>query len=404
MSRVIIALAVLGTILLPGATVAQTSTRALRVQVENPTKAERRDETVALGWADLRRQLPAITPVRVRVTDADGRREITAQAYDADADGQTDSLLFQVDLLPGETKWYRVEAVAPSVQPKARVHVKFVPERTDVAWESDRIAYRTYGQLLWQLENLHTSGVDVWMKRTRELVLDKWYSAGHDSYHVDRGEGADFFRVGSTMGGGATAIWRDGRLHRAENFAKHRIIADGPIRAAFELEFDPWDAAGLQVTETKRIAIDAGHNLYRQESVFGTGSGGPGEITYAVGFTKRKGLVGSMTRANSWAWLSGWGPVDRTTGGHGDLGTAVMLERANLVDWKETDDHYVAIATARAGIPVVHYIGAGWTPSGDFGSAEDWWAHLDAVAQRLAAPLRVTVAREETARQARSGR
>ena len=50
------------------------------------------------------------------------------------------------------------------------MHVKFVPERTDVAWESDRIAYRTYGQLLWQLENLHTSGVDVWMKRTRNLV------------------------------------------------------------------------------------------------------------------------------------------------------------------------------------------------------------------------------------------
>jgi pectinesterase len=236
------------------------------------------------------------------------------------------------------------------------------------------------------------------MKRTRDLVLDKWYSAGHDSYHVDKGEGADFFRVGSTLGGGATAIWRDGRLHRAENFAKHRILADGPIRAAFELEFDPWDAGGTQVTETKRIHIDAGQNLYRQESVFRPAAGGPSEITYAVGFTKRRGLVGSMSRTNAWAWLSGWGPVDRTTGGHGDLGTAVMLERSRLVDWKETDDHYVAVATARAGVPVIHYIGAGWTPSGDFDRAEDWWAHLDALAQRLAAPLRVTVGREGTAR------
>lgn len=398
MSRVIIGLAVLGSFLSPHAGAAQPSARALLVQVENPTNADRRDETVGLGWADLRRQLPSIAPARVRVTDANSRREITVQAYDADADGQTDSLLFQVSLLPGETRSYRVEAIAPSVQAKPRAHVKFVPERTDVAWESDRIAFRTYGQLLWKLENLHTSGVDVWTKRTRDLVLDKWYSASHDSYHVDRGEGADFFKVGSTLGGGATAIWRDGRLHRAENFAKHRIIADGPIRAAFELEFDPWDAAGLRVTETKRIAIDAGHNLYRQESVFRTASGGPGEIPYAVGFTKRKGLVGSMSRANAWAWLSGWGPVDRTTGGHGDLGTAVMLDRSTLLDWKETDDHYLAVATARAGIPVVHYIGAGWTPSGDFGSVEDWWAHLDAMAQRLAAPLRVTVAREGTAR------
>ena len=374
------------------------SARPVIIRVENPSQLERRDETVAIAWGELRRLLPAITATRVLVLDATSRRERAVQAYDADADGQPDSLLFQVTLMPGETGLYHAEAAAATAEVKPRVHVKFVPERTDIAWESDRIAFRTYGQLLWQLENLHTSGVDVWMKRTRDLVLDKWYSAGHDSYHVDKGEGADFFRVGSTMGGGATAIWRDGKLHRAENFANHRIIADGPIRAAFELEFDPWNAGGITVTETKRISIDAGQNLYRQESVFRPAAGGPSEITYAVGFTKRKGLVGSMSRANAWAWLSGWGPVDRTTGGHGDLGTAVMLERAQLIDWKETDDHYVALATARAGVPVIHYIGAGWTPSGDFDRAEDWWAHLDAKAQRLAAPLRVTVGREGTAR------
>lgn len=384
-------------LLLPGEAPAQQS-RPVVIRVENPSQLERRDETVAIAWTELRRLLPAVTAARVRVVDGISRGETVSQAYDANADGQPDSLLFQVTLMPGASASYVVEASAPSVAAKPRVHVKFVPERTDVAWESDRIAYRTYGQLLWQLENLHTSGVDVWMKRTRDLVLDKWYSAGHDSYHVDKGEGADFFRVGSTLGGGATAIWRDGKLHRAENFAKHRIIADGPIRAAFELEFDPWDAAGLRVTETKRISIDAGQNLYRQESVFRAADGSSNDITYAVGLTKRKGLVGSMSRANAWAWLSGWGPVDRTTGGHGDLGTAVMLERDRLVDWKETDDHYVAIATARAGVPVIHYIGAGWTPSGDFDHAEDWWAHLDAHAQRLAAPLRVTVGREGTAR------
>ena len=384
-------------ILLPASALAQ-SARPIIVRVENPSPLERRDETVALSWAEVRRLLPAANANRIRVLAVLSREEIVTQVYDANADGQPDSLLFQVNLTPGESEAFEIEAAASALKPKARVHVKFVPERTDVAWESDRIAFRTYGQLLWQLENLHSSGVDVWMKRTRDLVLDKWYSAGHDSYHVDKGEGADFFRVGSTLGGGATAIWRDGKLHRAENFAKHRIIADGPIRAVFELEFDPWDAAGLRVTETKRISIDAGQNLYRQESTFRPVGEGSADITYAVGFTKRKGLVGSMSRANAWAWLSGWGPVDRTTGGHGDLGTAVMLERSRLVDWKETDDHYVAIATARAGVPVVHYIGAGWTPSGDFDRAEDWWAHLDALAQRLAAPLRVTVAREGTAR------
>ena len=61
--------------------------------------------------------------------------------------------------------------------------------------------------------------------------------------------------------------WR-GRLHRAENFASHRVLANGPIRAVFELTYDPWDAAGVRVTERKRISLDAGANLFRQESVY----------------------------------------------------------------------------------------------------------------------------------------
>ena len=387
------ALAGLAGALFPLSSPAQAPARPVMVRVENPMQLERRDETVAVGWAELQKALPSLAAGRVRVVEAGSRNELLAQAYDADADGRPDSLLFQVTLLPGQSAAYEVQAAAPTAKLAPRVHVKFVPERTDIAWESDRIAFRTYGQLLWQLENLHTSGVDVWTKRTRDLILEKWYSPGHASYHVDTGEGADFFKVGSTLGGGATAIWRDGTLYRAENFASHRIIADGPIRATFELDFDPWDAAGLRVTETKRISIDAGQHLYRQESVFRTPGSTTAEIPYAVGFTKRKGLVGSMSSAHAWAWLSGWGPVDRTTGGHGDLGTAVLLERSRVEDWKETDDHFVAISTARAGVPVVHYIGAGWTPSGDFEHAEDWWSHLDSFAQRLAAPLRVTVSR-----------
>ena len=374
-------------------TVAAQASRAsapsVAVRAENPLPSPRGDETIAIAWTTLRQRLPALAANRARVRDAVSGAEVVSQVLDANADGVPDSLLFQVSFAPGETRAFLVEAVA-AAPAKRRVHVKFVPERTDVAWESDRMAWRTYGQLLWQLENLHTSGVDVWVKRTRELVLDKWYAGGHDFYHLDRGEGADFFKVGSTLGGGATAIWRDGKMHRAENFRAHRIIADGPIRAIFELEFDPWEAAGLRVTETKRISIDGGHSLYRQESVFR--AEGSDSLTYALGFVKRPGLVGSTSRAGQWAWLAGWGPVENKygEGGHGDLGTAVMTDRARVTDMKETNDHYVLLATARSGQPVVHWIGAGWTGSRDFRSVEDWWNHLGDWGRRLEHPVRVT--------------
>lgn len=368
------------------------------VRAENPIPLERRDETIALPWATLRDRLATVAPDRVRVRDLAGGAELMTQVLDADVDGRPDSLLFQASFFGNETKTFAVEAVAPASAAKPRVHVKFVPDRTDVAWESDRIAFRTYGQLLWQLENLHSSGVDVWVKRTREVVLDKWYAAGHDAYHADRGEGADFYKVGPTLGAGATAIWRNGRMYRAENFKSHRIVADGPIRAIFELEFEPWDAGGVRVTETKRIAIDAGQNLYWQQSVFR--AQGVDSLQYAVGFVKRPGLIGSTSRARQWAWLTGWGPVDNKPGegGHGDLGTAVLLDRGRVIDVKETDDHYVVTATARSGQPVVHYLGAGWTGSRDFDDVQDWWTYLDAYARRLGAPLRVTIGSVAAAR------
>jgi hypothetical protein len=68
----------------------------------------------------------------------------------------------------------------------------------------------------------------------------------------------------------------------------------------------------------------------------------------------------------------------------------VMLPRDQVSDWKEADNHYLAVSHARSGQPVVHYIGAGWTASGDFPTPQSWWAYLDSFAQRLASPIGVT--------------
>src|SRR3982750_3340930 len=364
------------------------------VKVQNPAPFERHDETIAIAWSALHARLPAIAGNLVRVRESASGAEIASQALDSDMDGAPATLLFQSSFYPNEARAFVVEAAAPAAPAKSRVHVKYIPDRTDVAWESDRMAWRTYGQLLWQLENLHSSGVDVWVKRTRDLVLDKWYAGGHDFYHLDRGEGADFYKVGPPLGGAATALWRNGQMYRAENFKSYKIVADGPVRAIFELYFEPWQVGSTKFTQTNRIAIDAGSNLYWQQSVFNIVGGAADSLQYALGFVKRPGLIGSTSRPRAWMWLPGWGPVDNKygEGGHGDLGTAVLLERARATDVKETDDHFFVVANAKAGIPVVQYIGAGWTGSRDFGSVEDWWKYLDELSRRLAAPLRISIA------------
>ena len=372
---------------------AQQAPASLTLRVENPAAVARVAETVAVPWEVVAR-LPGAGPGRVRVREPVSGRELTAQALDGDADGQLDSLLFQASFEPRAAKLFLVEAAAPADSVVSQAHVLFVPEREDVAWESDRIAFRIYGKKLWELENLHTNGIDVWPKRTRRLVLDEWYSAGHDSYHIDKGEGADFFQVGPTLGAGGTGIWRNGVLHRGDNFLQHRLIADGPVRAIFELDYGAIDAAGLQAMEHKRVSIDAGQHLFRQESTFRASE--VGELEVVVGLVKRADMVGSTSKAAAWAWLSGWGPIAPGTGGHGELGTAVLVPRAGLVDSKELDDHYITISRVPAGQPLVSYVGAGWSSSRDFGSAEEWWRYLANFAQRLEHPLKVQVLPPQT--------
>lgn len=367
---------------------AQSVTR-LSVRADNELAIARHDETMRVPWTDVQRRLGAPKADHVRVMDAEGR-EIPSQVVDDNGDGTLDALIFQGDFAARETRHFVVEASAPTMKYEPKVSVRHDVERDDMAWESDRIAFRIYGEGLKKTSSaMSSSGIDVWNKKTRALIVEKWYAKGHDSYHVDTGEGADFYDVGETLGNGGVAGWARDTIWRADNFKSWRVIAAGPIRASFELTYDPWNVNGMMVSEVKRITIDAGSNIYKAESVFSTHGGG--DIPYVIGTVKRPGMIGVISRNNTWAWATGWGPVAPKSGGHGEMGTAFLLPRAAVSDWKEVHGHYLAVSHATSGRPVVHYVGAGWTDSGDFPTPQAWWGYLDEMARRIESPVRVTL-------------
>lgn len=380
-----------GLVLLVPSLLAAQAPASFNVRVSNTLSIARPDETIAIAWTTVTSQLPGALADRVRVIDGASDRDVVSQVVDNDGDGRPDELIFQASFSPGEQKKFSV-AVAANAAPAApvRVYAAHMAERDDMAWESDRIAFRMYGQGLWKVDSLNSSGIDIWVKRVRTPIIEKWYGKGHDSYHRDTGEGADFFDVGQTLGVGGTAIWKENTLYRAYNFKTWRVIANGPVRAIFEVQYEPWNANGLVVSETKRIAIDAGSNLNRVTSIFRTASG-TGDVPFTTGLVKRKGVIGSTSRAQGWAWITHWGLMAPKDGGHDNLGIAVMLPKDRLDDWKETDTHYLALSHAKSGEPVSYYMGGGWTGSGDFRDVNDWWNYLDAFAQRLTTPLVIDV-------------
>jgi hypothetical protein len=151
----------------------------------------------------------------------------------------------------------------------------------------------------------------------------------------------------------------------------------------FELRYDAWNAAGRQVAETKRISIDAGANFSRVESRYT--SDRAGALPVAVGIAQRKGN-GRLVRDTNASWMSYWEPESAP---NGHTACAVIVPGQTTRAATDGTDALL-VGTAQPGQPFVHYLGAGWSRSGDFPDAQAWETHVRNVVQRLAVPLRVT--------------
>jgi hypothetical protein len=378
------------------------------VTVTHDLDAARPYETITIPWADVVRALPGALLQHIAVKDAAGRSlpyqvtNIAPEAKDPLGVGVAyGELIFQHDFAAGEKSAIftieKIEGVAP-VFP-AKVFARYVPERLDdFAWENDKVAHRTYGPALAApaepgsgKEVLVTSGLDVWCKRVAYPIVDRWYNKGHDHYHHDEGEGMDMYQVGTSRGCGGTGVWDGQKLHVGRNYKTWKVIANGPIRAIFELAYDAWDANGLKVTETKRFTVDAGHNLDQIDSTFAVVEGAAKEITIGIGVNKNSGDRGQdataeLTKNQTDGWFTQW-ETEKTNGA---IGEAVIVP-AGLQGFAEDAVNQLSLAKAASGQPLRYFAGAGWSKAGEFTTRQAWNDYVAGCAARLRSPVRITI-------------
>jgi hypothetical protein len=371
--------------------------------VTHDLEIARPSETIVIPWSAVNNALPGALLQKIAVKDSAGRvlpyqvTNVAPQAKDPENKGVAyGELIFQHSFAAGEKSATftveKIESVAPVFPTKA--FARYVPERLDdFAWENDRLAHRTYGPALGEpaapgsgKEVLVTSGLDLWCKRVEYPIVDRWYNKGHDHYHKDQGEGMDMYQVGKSRGCGGTGVWDGQTLYVGRNYKTWRVLANGPIRAIFELTYEAWDAAGVKVAEVKRFTVDAGHNLDQIESTF-TFEGGK-EITVAVGLHKNSADRGQdakyeVLQDQAGGILGQW-IVQKS---NGQLGTGVVLPK--IEGFAEDTLNLLALAKATSGVPVRYYAGAGWDRSGHFPTKQSWEAYLADVAKRVKSPVKV---------------
>ena len=366
----------------------QACSQRVIIQVENQASFDRKTETIEIQWNEINTKLNLSNSSPVAVSE-DGNK-IVHQVIDIDANGTPDYLLFQSSFKQDEKKQFTIMKVEANVPVESITDAKYILPRKDVAWENDCIAFRIYGG---PLAGDVQSGLDVWVKRVRYHIIDKWYDGDslkgkkRISYHVDHGEGADMFNVGKTLGAGGSALWVDTTLCQFGLFTKEQIIATGPIRAMFTVTYDTVLADGETLNEEKTYTLDAGENLNRID-VHYTGLKKDGAVNIALGLVKREGTIPYSDESNN--WLSLWGLVnDDSTNGY--LGTGLILPKRSYRERREDANNYLIIGSTSADKQFTYYAGAGWTRSGDFSSVDNWNSYLKTFTLRLESPLRVMI-------------
>jgi hypothetical protein len=378
----------------------------LTITVTNGYAGPRPAEMIAVSWADVNQALPGALLQRIAVKDAQGNvlpyqvTNVAPQAKDPQGAGVAyGELLFQHDFAAGETSAVftveKIDTVAP-VFP-AKVFARYVGERLDdFAWENDKVAHRTYGPALARPDDpkagkevLVTSGLDVWCKRVNYPIVDRWYNKGHDHYHKDEGEGMDMYQVGISRGCGGTGIWDGKQLHVGRNYKTWKVIANGPIRAIFELTYETWSANGVYVSEVKRFTVDAGTNLDRIDSTFTVT--GATDVTVGIGLNKSPADRGqdpqiALTPVQADGTFTQW-VVQKS---NGSLGTAVIAAEG-FAGFAEDDRNHLVLARAVPGTPLRYYAGAGWSKAGEFTTPAAWNAYIAAFAARLKSPLHIAL-------------
>lgn len=371
----------------------QCSSQSYKVTINNTLNFER-NEIVTIERNALKLLLKY--PVAfIQVKDLKNNTYPSTQWADTNSDGILDEFLFEAKVPAKSSSFYciLIDSITKTEAVSA-AYSRFVPERSDdYAWENDKIAFRVYGPK-GQQEALQgiagstlSSGVDIWLKRVANPIIDKWYKENQKSpgyYHTDHGEGYDPYHVGKSRGTGGTGIWMKDSLVVSENFIKYKTIANGPLRTIFELEYALW--SDDKIGETKRISLDKGSNFSRFEIKFNS----PKEVlNYTIGISLHDNKGDSKINSKEGTFRN-LEYIDASFIGEGIVLAPSEVKTAFTHTSKAVDQSHLLVVT-KPTKKLIYYAGFVWQKSGQATTLSDWDRIIDKQALIIANPLKIKI-------------
>lgn len=382
----------------------------VKIIVNNDEKVQRQ-EVVGVCAKDLYGKMGIAYGSPVIVRNALGQQVDYQLTHDS-------LLLVDASVRPCGKAEFTVEQGTPR-QPKVYVTGRQYPERVDdIAWENDRTAYRIYGPAL-QRNKERAFGVDVWVKNTPDLEVEKRYAtelSNHaaiealksegktqealdmeeaTTYHFDHGYGLDCYKVGPTLGGGAPALMDNGQLVLPYCYKDYQILDNGPLRFTVRVDYNP-TAIGKDknVVEHRIISLDKGSN-YNRCTVWYDGLTQKRDL--AAGVVVHLEELENIVLTSNMALYAD--PTDNPTKHNFQIFVGVIFpEGIDYTRFLSTDQdiqngnpgHLVGVKENTLGQLFTYYFGSAWSKN-DVRTFDEWKLRSEQTLDALHSPLKASI-------------
>ncbi len=349
----------------------------LEAELSNTLSLERIDQPVLIDAENL----AALKDKKFSITDKSGKK--ISYQWLTEGTSIPQKLLLLTNFGKSETKKVLFVAGAPSVD-TPRAYGRYIPERYgDFAWENDKIAFRMYGKPLESNPKENAYGLDVWAKRTPNMVVNKWYKTG--DYHHDHGEGLDFFTVGKTLGAGDILPFMGDSLNYLGNYTTSKILDSGALRISFELDYPEVDKAGIRIKAKKTITLDAGSHLNNETVTYDFS--GVDSIPAFAGIVHWDEPKGTQYINPEKTFATYWEPAQ---GKDGSIATAIYFPPSKAGHITNTLQHLGSKIYLRNGEKYSYFNGGNWDRTGEMKTPEEWNNYIKAFAEKQHNPIKVT--------------
>lgn len=351
----------------------------LTITVTNPLDSAREHEPVIIPLSDILAKAPDFNRSFFRIKDQALMFEpldLPSQIVRTPGTREREDIVFQVDIGPRGKKTLLLQynptgSNPPTYPARVRAYEKWYTGGTNMAWESELVAYRTYSGV-----------VDYFAKSYPHLRL---HEMPPDSYHHEATWGVDPFVIGKKPGLCGIAIYRGTAFtpfygNRETVAYTHTAFADGPVCAGVKVGVSEKDVSVLD--EFYTIFSERQDNRVRI-----TTAGKDGVV--AAGVQKNDGEKVKFDPK------AGYLVTQALAGEYGSIGLAIAFDPALYAGMDEREDgRFIKLKTGPDGAVSFSSLAVWYRVSAPQPAAMDALvAAADRLSKGMANPLKVMISK-----------